>query len=837
MAVNVPLPGSLMTLLQDVRFALRQMRKAPGFAATAVLTLALGIGATVGIFSIVEGVLLRPLPFPEPGRLVTLGDELEGAGVDALPAPAVAAPEMTIYERETRRLLRLGGYQTTSYEVSGADTPALVNAARLTGNMFAVLGTPALLGRVFGATEDADRQPVVVLSYPTWQERFHGDSAIVGRKVLLDRKPYTVIGVMPPAFEFPLVPGHVNRSEFWVPMSLSPGEMANSASWNFQMVGRLRPGATLAQVEAQARITAQEIMRSYPPAMASLRLRPVLEPLGESTVKQARPLIRTLFLAVTVVLFIACANLAGLLLVRVIRRQREMAVRLALGASGAAVIRQTLLETLALSIAGGVLGLTLAWAALRVGVRLLPETLPRVSSIGLDGMVIAFALALAIITALACGLLPALAAARTGVNSTLKEGGRTGSSGRHTRLRSALVIAELAVALVLLTAAGLLLRSFEKLRAVDLGFQTDHILTAAYSLPRQQYKSQAAIDGFNRELLRKLAQAPVVEAASLSALLPAASQDNTSTFVVEGNVPRKGAGLNLAWSSQVMGPYFRTVRIPLLHGREFTEADGADAPLVLVVNHSLAQHYWPGQNPVGKRLHWGLPETPLPWMTVVGEIGDIKQSSADTATRDQIYQPAGQQKASYGRLAPPEMLNGANGYVVLRARLSSQQMADVLRRTVRSLDPQLPLTQVESMAQVVDEGQAPRRFYATLIAGFAAAAALLAMLGIYSVIAFSAALRKREMAIRLAVGSPRQRVVRLILVSGAQLALLGCAIGGVGAVFATRLLRSLLFQVDPLDPLVLTGAVVSIFVMGLLASVVPAQRAASVKLLEVLHSE
>jgi putative ABC transport system permease protein len=335
-----------------------------------------------------------------------------------------------------------------------------------------------------------------------WRERFRGDPHILGTKILLDRVPYEIIGVMPRDFEFPLVPGQLNRSELWVPMSFTKGEIAQgAASWSFNMVGRLKPGVTPAQAEADAGRVAREIMRNFPAGMASLRIRPVVESLQENTVAQARPLVRTLFLAVAVVLFIACANLAGLLLVRVIRRRREISVRLALGASGAAILRQALVETLTLSIGGGLLGLVLASVALRAGVSFLPETLPRISSISLDWRVVGFSLLLAVLTGLLCGLVPAFAASHTGVNDALKEGGRTGTAGGgHARLRSALVIAELAVALVLLTAAGLLMRSFEKLRAVDLGFRTDHTLTAQYSLPQRQYSTQAAVDGFNLEL-------------------------------------------------------------------------------------------------------------------------------------------------------------------------------------------------------------------------------------------------------------------------------------------------------------------------------------------------
>lgn len=541
----------------------------------------------------------------------------------------------------------------------------------------------------------------------------------------------------------------------------------------------------------------------------------------------------------TIVLFIACANLAGLLLLRVIRRNREVSVRLALGASGASVLRQSLVEVFLLSSGGGFVGLALAWVALRTGVSFLPETLPRVSSIGLDWQVVAFAFALVMVTAVLCGLIPALAATRINVNEALKEGGRTGSSGSgYARLRSVLVIAELAVALVLLTCSGLLLRSFEKVRSVDLGLRTDHMLTAHYSLPRQQYATQAAIDLFNVSLLNKLQALPGVQAVGVTSLLPIAGQDVRATFTPEGYIPPQGSGLNLVWASQLMGDYFRAAGIPIVRGRAFTPSDDAHAPLVAIVNRTLAQHYWPGQDPIGKRLHRGPAEaTTIPWVTVVGEIGDVKELAADVPTTNQVYFPFSQAKGDAGSFATPDMLVGNGGSIVLRSQELPEQMISTLRNVVHSIDPQLPLTQVESMEAIVQEGQAPRRFNTALISSFAAAAVLLALLGIYSVIAYSAVQRTQEMAIRLALGSQRSGVVRLILSSSAKLGLLSCIIGGVAAVFATRFLRSLLFEVDPLDPVVIVLAAISIFLLALAASAIPAYRAARVEPVDALRAQ
>jgi predicted permease len=828
------------TLLLDLKFAFRQLRKSPGFTATAVLMLAFGIGATTAIFSIVEGVLLRPLPFPESSRLVVLTDRLQGADVGGNGEAGVTVPDIRAYTRDTHSFARLGGYQFAGFELSGNGDPAQVNAARMSGGVLPALGVAPLFGRVFTQQEDDQSQAVVVLSYSTWQSRFHGDPKVLGTKILLDRKPYLVIGVMPRNFEFPLASGHLNRTELWVPMSFRPDELTSTAAanWSYHMVGRLKPGVTAFQAQSDAERVAQDIMRNYPAFMASLHISSVVRPLQEETIEQARPLVRTLFFAVAIVLLIACANLAGLLLVRAIRRQREVAVRLALGARASALLRQAILESLILSVLGGLLGIVLAGVALNVGKNLLPESLPRIDEISLNWVVVSFALLLAIVTGFICGLAPAFAALRTSVNETLKEGGRSGSTGGgHARLRSALVIAEIAIALILLTASGLLLRSFKKMRSVDLGFQTEHIATAAYSLPQKQYATQPAVDAFNKELLLRLRQAPGAQAVGLTSFLPDSGNNNNQAFVPEGYVPRKGENMSLATVGAVIGDYFNAMKIPLLRGRFFTEADNADAQLVVIVNRKLAEHYWPHQDPLGKRLRIGTPEMQTPWLTIVGEIADMKLDSPDAETKEQYYVTVDQSEKTVGSLATPTDLNGNGGYIVLRSGLPPEQMENVLRATARSIDPQLALTQVQTMQQSVSDTEAPRRFNTAIITGFAIAAVLLAVLGIYSVIAFSVASRVQEMAIRMALGSQRSGIIQLVFVSGTKLAVMGCGIGLVGAAAASSLLRSFLFGVSPFDPVVLVLAAIAVLLLALAASALPASRAASIDPMQALRGE
>jgi len=826
-------------LLNYGKNSIRQLAKNPGFALTALAMLVLGIGATTAVFSLVEGVLLRPLPFKNPQQLVEVTEKLQGADFGGNEGEAgVTAPDILAYTRDTRSFKDFGGYQHTNYEVSGAGEPKQINAARLSYGVLPTLGVAPLLGRFFTEQEDEHSQPVTVLSYALWTDEFHRDPGILGTKILLDRKPYLVIGVMPRSFEFPLQPGHLNRSELWVPMSLTHEELTTGAgSWNSKTVGRLKPGVTAAQAQQDVNRVAQQIMRNYPAFMASLHIEPHVHGLQEATVREARPLIRILFLAVLVVLLIVCANLAGLLLVRALRYRRENAVRLALGARAGQILAQTLADSLILSMVGGLIGLALAAALIRISMSVLPETLPLIDQIKLDWTVGAFALGLAVVTGLLCGLAPAFAALRTNTNDVLKEGGRTGTAGGgHARLRSALVIAEIAIALVLLTASGLLLRSFEKMRAIDPGFRPDHTLTAAYSLPHQKYSTQTSVNVFNDQLLRRLHELPGVTAVGVTSLLPMSGNMNNSGFVVENYVAPKGAGMNLAATSYVFGDFFRALGIHSLRGRLFNDGDKNGAQLVAIVNRKFAQHYWPAQDPSGKRFRIGLPETPTPWMTVVGEVADVKLASRDVGTQEQYYQPALQTLASAGSFASPTDLAANGGYIALRTAVPPQTMQNELRATVRSLDPQLALDHIQTMERAMSDSEAPRRFNTVLISSFAGIALLLAILGIYSVMAFSVALRTQEVAIRMALGSQRSGIYQLILGSGLRLAVIGAAAGLVGVYAMSGLMKSFLFDVQVLDPSILFASVFAILLFAVLACLFPARRAATTEAMQALRA-
>ena len=824
----------------ELKIAIRHLLKSPGFATTAVFMLAIGIGATTAVFSIVEAVLLRPLPFPQSERLVSLEDILQGTESVIGGSVGVTAPDIRAYTRDAHSFESLGGYQPSGYELSGNGEPAQINGARMTAGVFSALGVAPLSGRFFTQQEDDQSQPVTVVSYSLWQNRLHGDPHVLGAKILLDRKPYEVIGVMPRNFEFPLAPGHLNSAELWVPMSFTPQEFgpAGASGWNFSMVGRLKQGVTAVQAQQDAERVAQETMREYPPYMANMHIQATIQSLHEETVAQARQLVRVLFMAIAIVLLIACANLAGLLLVRAIRRRREIAMRLALGAGALALLRQSVLESLVLSLSGGVLGLVLAAVGLRVGISQLPETMPRIDEIRLDWQVVLFAIGLSLLTGVSCGLAPAFAAWRTSVNETLKEGGRTGSAGGgHSWLRGALVVGEIATALVLLATAGLLLRSFEKMRSVDLGYRPDHVLVANYSLPQKQYATQAAVNEFNHELIRRLQQLPGVKYAGFTTFLPATGSNSNSTFVAEGYTPPKGAGMNLATSMLVEGDYLAAMGIPLLAGRLLTPSDTADTRLVALVNRKFAEHYWPGSDPIGKRFRMGTTEMQTPWMTVVGEVTDVKETSPDAPTKEQWYQPVEQFEKAVGSMGSPADINGNGGFISVRTAIEPEQVANAMRAAVRAVDPQLPLTQVQSMESAVSDSEAPRRFNTGLISAFAIAAVLLATLGIYSVIAFSAALRLQEMAIRMALGSQRSGILGLVFLSAVKLALAGCAVGMIAAAATSRLLDSLLFAVSPFDPLVLSLAAVFVVALAVAASLLPASRAASIDPMRALRAD
>jgi predicted permease len=820
-------------LAQDIRFAFRQLRKVLGFTLTVILTLALGIGATTSIFSLIEGILLRPLPFRDPDRLVLLGDHLQSG-----PNTPVTAREIGTYSEASSAFSSLGGYIGASYELSGGPTPVEISAARFTAGVFPTLGVQPLLGRVFTPQEEDGHQPLAVISYALWLNRYHRDPQVLGSSIVLDRRSYSIIGVMPRIFEFPLTAGHLDQAQLWVPMSFTPEELSDDHAgfWGYQMVARLKDGVTLTQAASDADRVAKQIMRSFSPSMAAIHIRGDVTLLREYAVSEVRPLLRTLFFAVGIVLLLACVNVAGLLLVRAIRRRREYAVRLALGARSAVIMRQSVLEGLLLSFAGGLLGLGFAAAAIRAALYLLPDSMPRVESISLDAAVAAFALLLALLTGVLCSLAPAFAALRTDPMENLKEGVRTATgASSHTWLRSALVVTEIAIALVLLTVSGAFLRSFQKMRAVDPGFRPDHVLVAGYELPLQQYSTRASIEEFNREVVDRLSSKPGVIAAGITTNLPAMGSFAESTYTIEGE-PANNWKLKFAPFAITYGDYFRAMLIPLLNGRYFSDGDRSNSLPVVIINQSMAKHCWPGQRAIGKRMHVGNPQKGLPWATVVGVVADTKGGSRDEPTMDQWYMPAQQPATLFGSEPSGKLTDPVSAYITLRSALPPEQMVQTLRSTVADVDPLLALQQVQPMTDAISNVEAPRRFNTDLVTAFALGALLLAVTGIYAVVAFSVSLRSHEIAIRMALGAQSAGIARLVLTLGAKLALVGCALGVLGSLAVSRLVSSFLFQVSATDPLIYLAGVGVMVLMALVASALPATRAASTEPIDALRS-
>ena len=608
-----------------------------------------------------------------------------------------------------------------------------------------------------------------------------------------------------------------------------PDELSDQHAgfWGYHLVARLKDDVTPAQAAQDADRVARQIMCSFPASMSAIRIRGDVTPLREFAVAEVRPLLRTLFFAVGVVLLIACVNVAGLLLVRAIRRRREYAVRLALGAGSGVIVRESVCQGLLLSLGGGLLGLAFAAAAIRTALYLLPDSMPRVDSIAMDGIVVIFALLLALGTGSACSLAPAFAALRTNLIENLKDGVSTGTdASSHTMLRSALVVSEIAIALMLLTVSGALLRSFQKMHTVDLGFRPDHVLVASYRLPLKQYPTNASADAFHRAVVERLGSQPGIVATGITDFLPASGLYHGAGYTIEG-VPTDSWKLKFSMFSSAYGEYFRAMGIPLLEGRVFTADDRSTAPLVVIVGQSMARHSWPGQRAIGKRMHVGNPQKGLPWATVVGVVADTTVGARDEPSSDQWYFPEQQPAILYGATASGTLTDAAGGYIILRSALPPEEMIQTLRATMAQIDPLLALPQVQPMDDVISNVEAPRRFNTSLITAFALGALLLAITGIYSVVAFSVSLRTREIAIRMALGAQRKSIARLVLISGARLALLGCGLGVLGSLAASRLVSSFLFEVSATDPLIYVTGVLIMILMALLASVLPATRAAS----------
>ncbi|HEY2468034.1 MAG TPA: ABC transporter permease [Terracidiphilus sp.] len=820
----------------DVRFALRQLRKSPGFTTIAILTLAIGIGGMTAVFSVVDGVLLRPLPFSNPGQLISLHEWIREDPHDF----NVTAPDVLIFQRESKAFSGVGAYIGAGFDVTGAGAPFHAASERVTASLFPTLGIDPLLGRTFTQKEDDNAVPVTVISYSLWRERFQSDPEILGKTIDLDRRPYTIVGVMPRDFEFPLDAGRLSRRDLWVPMSFTSTEKnSEGENYDYGLVARLRPGVSAAQAQVDVDRVIAMIQPGYATISSGLHLRGYFRTLREETVRNARPLLSILLGAVALILLIACVNLANLLLVRAAGRKRELGIRLALGAARRIVLRQLLTESLLLSAIGGAVGVALAVVLVRLGAVALPDSLPRLNEISIRWPMFAAAFGLVTVTGVLCGMVPARAGSRTDILDSLRDGNQGAGQGRSQhRLQSALVAVEIGLAMLLLVASGLLLRSFAKMLETDRGFQSQHVITASFSLPVHDYPTQQKADEFYAELRRRLEALPGVTAVGFSTDIPIVGQNQGRLITAEGHVRSAGEGFLIASTYLVQGGYFQALHIPLIRGRFFEARDGrAGAQLVTIIGQSFAEQYFHGKDPIGMRMKVGDRfDSVMPAITVVGVVGDVKQGPLDQPTSNQMYEPVSQAAAALGPMAAMLGIVG-NMNVVLRTTEDPAQLTPSLGRLVHQLDPLLVLSQPHTMDEIVTATQSSRRFNTVILTAFAAIALSLSLLGIYGVLAYAVAQRTREIAIRMALGASR----KIVLLRTLRYALLLTAIGITGGLIAsiglTRFLKSLLYGVKPLDSATIVGAVLVLMACSTLAGLWPARRAASIDPMQTLRGE
>jgi putative ABC transport system permease protein len=804
---------------QDLRYAARTLWRSPGFALVAILTLALGIGANTAIFSVVNTVLLRPLPYAEPDRLVTafhfypsLNDLEAGA---AVPTYRELREESRVFET-----VAVSTFWGVNY--SGATQPERLLGSQVSGEYFATFGVAPALGRPILQEDIEAERRVVVLSHALWQRAFAGVADVVGRTLQLDGESYEVVGVMPPGFRDFFIP----PAELWGPAVFHPQLFDARTSEFLQLAGRLRPGVTADGARQELTAFAERLKTDHPgsyPVDWTLRLRP----LDEQATGGIRPALLMLLGGVGFVLLIACSNVASLMLARAAARRKEVAVRRALGAKSSHLIRQFLVESLLLSLIGGLLGLALAYGALRLLVNLGPEGLLWVNDIGIDGTVLLFTFGVAVLAGVVFGLAPAFQISRNDLQTTLRDGSRSGGyDSRGLAMRRVLVVAEVALALTLLTGAGLLIRSFSQLQRVDPGFNAEGLLTMDFTLTPTRYTSDTARIAFFEEIRERIAALPGVEGVGASTGLPFSGMVGTRSFSIEGLELADGQPDPWGDYSLVSPDYHRTMQIPLLRGRHFTAADRLGAPRVAIVDQETVNRYWPNEDPLGKRIAYGvLQSTGEPiWLEVVGVVGSVAREGLDVERRVQVYRPLLQ-------LGPSSIA------LAVRTSGDPNRLIGSVRAAIQSVDPDQPIAQLRTMEEMMGSAAAPRRFSMLLLGFFAGVALLLASVGIYGVMSFDVARRSQEMGIRMALGAEPGGVLRLVLGQGMRLALIGVVLGLLGSLALTRLIASQLFGVGPTD--LVTFAVVIALLTGVaaLATLIPAHRATRVDPLVALRTD
>jgi predicted permease len=815
-SMDIPPEKTVPHLRQDIAYSVRGLARRPGFTLVVLATLTLGIGANAAIFSVVNGVLIRPLPYPQPERVFQFGHKA--------PQWLTSDPQFGTYRRDMRSLDGLAAYVNREGTITSGDEPERVRIVSASADFFPVLGVSPLIGRTFAPDEYvASPATVVVISHSLWMRRFAADSTVVGKTLPVNGSERVIVGVMPPEFAFP-----ERRTDVWMPLPRAildtPGDWSN---YYLFMVGRVADGATLERARNEAAGIAQRMMRDFPQHFNPTRpLIPDLTLVSDRLVGSTRPYLYALLGTVGFVLLIACANVANLLLARGEGRRTEMAVRTALGATTRRLTTQLLTESVVLSTAGGLLGLSLAWLGSRALVAIAPASIPRLEEIAIDPTVIAFTLAVSVLTGLLIGLVPAWRVTRAAVAGALKEGGRGAGTSGSSRARRVLVVAEVALAVVMLSGSGLLLRSLLHLQRAGLGFEPSGVLTARVALLQRAYDDNRSTEFFS-QLVERVTALPDVDAAGASGWLPVADNGGMWGYQPEGmnytNYPN--GNWPDAVPQQVTPGYFAAIGLPLLAGRDFSSADRPGAQLTVIVSKRLAEQSWPGANPLGRRFRLGGDG---PWLTIVGVVGDFRSRGFGDEPEPTMFFPYAQ-TATSAYFMPKTMV------LLIRTAGDPSRIAPAVRAIVRSLDPTVPVSDVRTLDVVVGASVANRKFSTTLVLGFAALALVLAGIGTYGVIAYGVTQRTFEIGVRQALGAERGSVLRLVLREGLGLCAGGLAIGLAGSVAAGRLIRALLVGVSPVDWVTLGIVCLVLAAVSVLACLIPARRAMEVSPTEALR--
>ena len=805
-------------MLNDLRLAFRSLLNSPGFSLVAIITIALAIGASTAVFSLVNALLIRPLPYKAPDELVLLWEKFSAQGLDRIP---VSAPEYLDYTKELQTM-EIGGFDYVDLNLTAGDMPERIPGAVVTPSVFRVLGVAASKGRTFTPEEFGEgNDGVIVVSERLWKRRFNSDPQFVGKELSINGRTFTVVGLMPEAFQFPLPLFNVQGGTFgqkvdiWKPIAFSKTELENRGSRSYGIIGRLKPGVTLGRAQAELdTIIANWYPRfpdNYEPAT---KFGATLYAFHDQVVGGMRTALWVLLGAVAVVLMIACANLTTMLLARAGAREREFAIRVALGAGPGRLLRQLLTESVLLAVIGGIAGAMLAIWGLDLLRAIGTQTVPRIAEANLDLRVLLVALLVSVGTGILIGLVPALASAKPELTEALKEGGRGSTSGvRRNRVRNLLVIAEVALALVLLVGASLLLKSFVRLQSVNPGFDPRNVLTMEASLPLAKYARGKPVSDFYQELIRRVQALPGVEAAALTSILPLSGTNSDSSFAIEGRDPMAEQVYPDEEIRGVTPDYFKVLRVPLSHGRFFDERDHADAPKSVIVNQAFVKKWFPNQEAVGKRITFSNPNKPdVEWVTIVGVVGDMHHRGLDQEAKPEYYLPHAQ-RAYRGMI------------LAVRSKQDPRALTASIRNEIRRLDPELPAANVRTMEDVASDSIAPRRLSVALITVFAAVALVLASVGIYGVMSFLVVQRTHEIGVRMALGANRRDVLLLVIGRAARLVATGTAVGLVLALISTRALGALLYNVGAFDIASFVFVTFALALVALFASYIPALRA------------